>query len=258
MAVSSVRRVVVRTTVGSLATAALLGIAALISPGRFGGLQQRVLLTTLITGITSVLTLCYLATADLRSRWLGVIGGVSAVVAAVCALDMFWGHWQEDPGLALLRTFGVAGILALTLAQFSLLLAVVRRPGAIVRLQQATLVAGTLLAGLLAATVLGWRPNDTQIRLVGVDAILDVLGTLVTIALGMFGAGRRLPETRLVVELPAPLAERARARAAASGQDPVDLVLHVLDQNLDPDAGAEPSVSSGSGPKVIGAGDVRP
>ena len=127
--VSSVRRIVVRLTIGSFAIAALMGITALLVPGRFGSVQGRILMTTLVFGVTSVLMLCYLAIGETRNRWLGVVGGVAAVTSAMCALDMFWAHWQHDPGPGLLRTFGVSGIVALNLAQFSLLLAVIRRGG---------------------------------------------------------------------------------------------------------------------------------
>jgi len=220
--------VVVRLTIGSFAITALIGITALLAPGHFGGVQARILVTTLVVGITSVLTLCYLAISDTQHRWLGVAGGIAAVVSAVCVLDMIWGHWQHDPGQGLVRAFGVSGILALTLAQFSLLLAVVRRGGMVARLLGSTLAAGTVLAGLLIAAVLGWNPGDGAARLIGVVAILDVLGTVVTIALGVFGGERRQGVRPLTVVVPAPLASRLRARAEESGQDPTELVVDAV------------------------------
>ena len=87
--VSSMRGVVVRLTIGSFAISALMGIATLLVPGRLGSAQARVLLTTLVVGVTSVLILCYLAVGNTRHRWLGVAGGIAAVVSAACALDMF-------------------------------------------------------------------------------------------------------------------------------------------------------------------------
>ena len=227
--VSSVRRIVVRLTIGSFAIAALMGITALLVPGRFGSVQGRILMTTLVFGVTSVLMLCYLAIGETRNRWLGVVGGVAAVTSAMCALDMFWAHWQHDPGPGLLRTFGVSGIVALSLAQFSLLLAVIRRGGTVEYLLRSTMAVGTVLAGLLIAAVLGWNAGDAAARLTGVIAILDVLGTVVTIALGVFGRDRRHHATRpLKVELPEPLATRLRARADASGQDPAELVVEAV------------------------------
>lgn len=50
-------------------------------------------------------------------------------------------------------------MVALTLAQFTLLLAVVRRGGTVAHLLRGTLAVGTVLAGLLIAAVLGWNPG---------------------------------------------------------------------------------------------------
>lgn len=241
----SVRRAVIAVTVGSFATAALLGIAALLIPGRFGGTQGRVLLTTLVVGVTSVLTLCYLAIGETRHRWLGVVGGVAAITSATCLLDIIWAHWQREPGDALLRTFGVATIVALSLAQFSLLLVVVRSAGAVARLLWSTLAAGVVLAGLLIAAVLGWNPGEGAARLIGVVAILDVLGTVVSIALGAFGGDRRRrrrPRAReLTVVVPGPLAARLRACAETTGHDATDLVLDAITHYID--SGPTPSVA---------------
>ena len=226
--VSAVRRVVVRLIIGSFAFAALLGILALLVPGRVGSVQGRILLTTLVVGVTSVLALCYLAIGDSRSRWVGLAGGVAALVSAGCALDIVWAHWQHDPGPGLLRTFGVSGIVALTLAQFALLLAVVPRRHDLTGLVRSTVAAGTVLAALLVAVVLGWDPGDGALRVIGVVAILDVLGTVVTIALAVFGSDRRRRTAPLTVVVPEALAVRLRARAEAAGQDPTELVLDAV------------------------------
>jgi hypothetical protein len=222
---SPVRRTVVRLTVGSFSSAALLGVAALLRPGHFGSTEGRILLTTLIVGAGSVLMLCYLAPTGERSRSVGVAGGVAALVSGACALVLVWGRWQQDPPVALLRTFGLSGVVALTLAQFALLLAVVRRRPSVVRLLAATLVAGTVLAGLVSATILGWNPGSAGARLIGVVAILDVLGTVVTMALGVFGAEPRGGDDVLDVRLPGPEAAAVRALAAGSGRSPDDVVL---------------------------------
>jgi len=231
--VSPFRRMVVRLTVGSFAVAALMGIAALLAPGRMGDLEARVLLTTVVIGATNVLMLCYVAIGHARHHWPGVLGGVAAVVAAACALDMVWGHWQHDPDPWLLRSFGVSGVSALTLAQFSLLLAVASRRATITPLLRWTVAVGTVLATLLIAAILGWDPGDAGARLIGVVAILDVLGTVVTIAIAVIGGGDRRTSTLIH---PPPrgdtMSERLRARAEASGRDPAELVLDVLPRSL--------------------------
>jgi hypothetical protein len=216
----ALRRLVLRTVVGSFSFAALLGVVALLAPGHFSGLQGRVLLTTLIVGVTSVLTLCYVAVGGRYGRWVGAAGEAAALVAATSVLLIVWAFWQRDPGPGLSRTFGVSVVLALTLAQFSLLVAVARRPGPVARLLAATLVAGTALAGLLVASVLGWSPNEVAARGYGVVAILDVLGTVVTIALGVFGHEDR----SLTVTLSPGVAAGLRDASAETGRPVRDLV----------------------------------
>jgi membrane associated rhomboid family serine protease len=221
----SVRRVAVRLTIGSFSLAALMGVAALLRPGRFGDTEGRILLTTLVVGVVSVLTLCYLAPTGGRSRLVGAAGETAALVAAACALVFTWPLWQQDPGRGLLRTFGVAAVAALTLAQFSLLLAVVRRRAAVERLITATVVAGTVLAGLVIATILGWDASDAGARAIGVVAILDVLGTVVTMALGIFGRDApRRDDGPLQVTLSPETAALLLARSRATGRPVADLV----------------------------------
>jgi hypothetical protein len=58
-----------------------------------------------------------------------------------------------------------------------------------------------------------------------VVAILDVLGTVVTMALGVFGAEPRGGDDVLDVRLPGPEAAAVRALAAGSGRSPDDVVL---------------------------------
>ncbi len=231
----SVRRAVVRLTIGAFSLAALMGVAALLRPGHFGDTEGRILLTTLIVGADSVLNLCFLAPVGARSRLIGAAGGVAAIVAAACALIFAWPLWQQDPGRGLVRTFGVAVVVALTLAQFSLLLAVVRRRPAVVRLLAATLVAGTVLAGLVIALILGWNASDTGGRTIGVVAILDVLGTVVTMALGVFLRDEpRREDGSLQVTLSSQTAALLRARSAATGRPVADLVDEAVVGYLEP------------------------
>lgn len=248
-----IRRWIVRTTIGSFSLAALMGIIALLGSGDFGEFEGRILLTTLLVGVVSIAVLCYLATAGRRSQPVGVAGGVVVLVPLVCALLMIWGaDWDRGPGEGLARTFGVGSILAATLAQASLLLALCDGARAVVRrLLTATLALAGLLALLTCLLVLGYEPDeDTYFRVLGVVAILDVLGTVVVAALVKFGPSasnterRRLdgaeyggaPGTSL---LPADLAADTAAYAAAHQITSEQVVVRAVREFLTHESGSD-------------------
>jgi hypothetical protein len=219
----------VRLVIGSFSVAALLGVIALLAPGRFGSVQGRVLLTTVIVGATSVLTLCYLAVGATPARWVGVAGEAAALVASSTLLIVVWAFWDRDPGRGALRTLGVSAILAVTLAQFSLLLSFTRRTGVIPKLLAGTLAAGTTLAACLIAAVLGWSPDTSAIRLIGVVAILDVLGTVVTIALAVFGRDERTVSVTLAPEVAAMVLAESAATGRPASQVVDEALAHYFD-----------------------------
>jgi membrane-bound ClpP family serine protease len=123
----------------------------------------------------------------------------------------------------LYQTFGVAITASLTLAQICLLLGLAgaRRPLAPV--MWGTVVLALVVAGLVSAMITGYEPPDGFLRTLGVVAILDVLGTLVTIAVGVFGRVERVAEA-VTVTLPAALAERLRLQSSETGRPVSDLV----------------------------------
>lgn len=185
-----IRRWIVRTTIGSFSIAALMGIIALLSGGEFGPLENRVLLTTLLVGTVSIAVLCYLATAGRRWQPVGIAGGVSVLVPLACGLVSIWGtDLDRGPSEGLGRTLGIGAIVAATLAQASLLLAVADAARTVVtRLLAGTLTMATTLVAMTSVLILGYEPHgNTYFRLLGVVAILDVLGTVVVAALVKFG-----------------------------------------------------------------------
>ncbi len=185
-----VRKAIVRVTIGSFSVAALMGIAALLGAGGFGETEGRILLTTLLVGVVSITVLCYLATAGRPSQPVGVAGGVAVLVPFVTGLLMTWGDVQQGPAEGVLRTFGVGAIVAGTLAQASLLLPIAQSAASrLRRLLAATLFFAAVLALMTSAMVLGADTGDDgYYRVLGVVAILDVLGTVVVAALARFGA----------------------------------------------------------------------
>jgi hypothetical protein len=229
-----IRRWIVRITIGAFSVAALLGIAALLGGGDFGETEGRILLTTLLVGVVSIAVLCYLATAGRRSQPVGVAGGVIVLVPFVTGLVMIWGDLQNGPGEGLLRTFGVGAIVAATLAQVSLLLALGEKANLTARrLLLGTVALAALVAVLTSVLVLGYEPDgDGFYRALGVVAILDVLGTVVGAALMKFGPGASRDESATAVTVPAELAARLDSHVTASGRSRDDIVATALDRYL--------------------------
>jgi F0F1-type ATP synthase assembly protein I len=229
-----VRRWIVRITIGSFSVAALMGIAALLGGGDFGETEGRILLTTLVVGVVSIAVLCYLATAGRPSQPVGVAGGVTAMVPFVTGLVMIWGDLQNGPGEGLLRTFGVGAIVAATLAQVCLLLALGEKAGLLARrLLLGTIALAALVAVLTSMLVLGYDPGgDGFYRALGVVAILDVLGTVVGAALMKFGPNGSSDDRAGSIALPPDLEARLARHAAATGQPRDEVVAVALDRYL--------------------------
>lgn len=181
------RRIVGTIVIASFSVAALLGIVALLSGGDFGETQVKVLLTTVTVGATSLAALCYLAVVGHRLAAVGVLGALSALVCAGTAL---WWIWVSDSWLdeGPWKLFLITLTLALTFAQASLLVAVADRDrlraGLVVTLALASVVAIMLIIPIITEDL-----DDAfgYWRTFGVLAILDVLGTIVLIALGAVG-----------------------------------------------------------------------
>ncbi|MCX6397137.1 MAG: hypothetical protein NTV23_11670 [Propionibacteriales bacterium] len=229
----TVRRIVASLTIGSFSVAALMGIVALLGSGDFGDDQARVLLTTLIVGSASICVLCYLATAGTRWVAVGVLGGIVAVLPVSTALVLVWRHWDGNDVDGLLRAFGIGVVLALTLAQLCLLLALAgARPGLALVLW-ATVAMAVVVAGVVCGLITETIDGDIW-KFLGIVAILDVLGTLVTIALAKFG-GRtepELPDGRVRATLSAAQSAAINERARLTGRPVEDLLVEAVEHYL--------------------------
>jgi hypothetical protein len=218
--------VIVRVTIGSFSLAALIGIIALLRGGEFGQTQFRILLTTLLVGAVSIAVLCYLATAGRPSQPVGVAGGVIVLVPLITALLMIWGDVEHGPSEGVLKTFGIGTAVAATLAQASLLLALGERGRAAVRrILVGTLALAAVLAAMASALIAGFTPAEGGYyhRILGVVAILDVLGTVVVAALMKLGSGD-LERARTEVRLPQDLAQSVAELATKSDQSSDEVV----------------------------------
>lgn len=228
------RRLVLYAVIGSFSLAALMGVVALLAGGAFGETEGRILSTTLVIGLGSLAVLCCFATLDTRFQAVGVVGALSVLVPVVAALYLVWGHWDEDPGTTLLRVLGVGSTVAGTFAQVCLLLAAAGAARRMRTLLWTTVTLAVAMAVVISSLVLEWLDGGQNWRWIGVLAILDVLGTIVTIALARFG-GRREPSAAAAapgarpgvpgtVALPADLASAVARRAAETGTTPERVV----------------------------------
>jgi hypothetical protein len=228
------RRVIVRLTIGSFSVAALMGIIALLSGGEFGETEGRILLTTLLVGVVSVAVLCYLATAGKPFQLVGIAGGVAVAVPFVLGLVMIWGGDTADQPW-LYKPFGVFAVVAATLAQASLLLALCETGGPLVRrILAATLVFATLVA-LMTGYLLVFEDQgvgDWYFRLLGVVAILDVLGTVTVAALMKFGPTTAEVGAGPGLALPPELRARLDAAALAEGRSPSEVAADAVERYL--------------------------
>lgn len=221
-----VRRLVVALTIGSFSVAALMGVIALLGGGSFGEREGQVLLTTLIVGTTSVAMLCYLATSGTRFQAVGAVGGVVVLVPFATSLLTVWGDdWDGD----LARTFGVGVVLAATLAQLSLLLALAGERARVRLVLWATLVLATAVAVLVSGLIITEGGSDGLLRFIGVLAILDVLGTVVTLALALFGKPSA-EDPEAPVRLPRRLEQLVTVSAAERGVSREQVVVDALDR----------------------------
>jgi hypothetical protein len=233
---SGVRQWIVRTTIAAFSVAALMGIAALLRPGSFGQTEGNVLLTTLLVGTVSIAVLCYLSTAGGRYQPVGVAGGVAVVVPFVTGLLLIWMRASDTTGDTIVKVFGVGTVVAATLAQASLMLSLGSR--AEQRVKQtiwATLGLAAVLAVMVSLLILGLDPSsDFYVRVLGVVAILDVLGTVVATALARFGTARAREADRPTgfVALPGPLMARLHEEEQRTGLSATAIVTEALEFHL--------------------------
>lgn len=230
---STFRRVAATLTIGSFSVAALMGIAALLGAGDFGENQARVLLTTLIVGCASICVLCYLATAGTRWVLVGVAGAVAAIVPTATALVLVWSDWEGGDTTGLMKTFGIGLVVALTLAQLCLLLALAGSRRSLAPVLWATVIMAAVVALIVSGLITEAIDFDVW-QLLGIVAILDVLGTLVTIALAKFGGRDEAPaDGRVRLTLSPGQSAGIAARSRATGRPAEELVAEAVEQYLE-------------------------
>ncbi|MFN3708418.1 hypothetical protein [Microcella sp.] len=243
--ISAARKGAIYGIIISFSAAAVVGIVALLG-GDFGETQGKILLTTVLFGAASITALCHLAIADRSMRIVAAAGLLASLAALVTGMVLIWRDWNLPDLDTWLQAFGVAGVLAVSLAHANLLLLLAGRRRRPIRIGlAATLVAIGIVAIMLILPIVteGDIPGDDgdlYWRVFGVIAILDVLGTVVVPVLAIFVrdeprhpvppvAGRTSlhgsddDPNALVLTVPGPIATLLRNEASASGV-PVEVV----------------------------------
>lgn len=222
------RRTAVIFIIVSLSLTALVGIVTLLTAS-FGEVQAKVILTTLLVAGFSITALCHLAVVGRALRVVGFVGIAVSALALITGVTLIWGSWDNwNSGWdTVLKAFAVLGVLALSLAHANLLLLLGDRPSPLIRYG---LIATVALIGVLALLIIlpivtdGRIPGDNDVywRILGVVAILDVLGTIVLPVVSRFTAGGRVAS--VTVRLHGDAAAKLTRIATQRGSTPAAVV----------------------------------
>ncbi len=235
--VRSIRRLAVIFIIVSLSLTALIGIVTLLT-ATFGDLQGKIMLTTLLIAGFSITALCHLAVVDRALRVVGFIGIGASAVALLLGVVLVWFSWDNwNSGLdQVFKAFAIVSVIAVSLAHANLLLLLAERHNPLLRAALFTTVGFIALVALLIILPIateGEIPGENgelYFRILGVAAILDVLGTIVLPVINRF---TRVP-AGITVRLGADAAGKVTRLAAARGLTSdqfVELVVTALPES---------------------------
>lgn len=160
--------------IGSIGVGTVLAIVIVLA-GNWGWIETRILLTTGVIALTSVLGMaCGAAISRLRSWWLPGIGIGLAVLAAALLII---GIWVEPTDGAYWKATTSVSILAVAFAHTSLL-ALARLQDSLRWIQLAAYGAVFLFALMLIGILITETSNDGVVRALAVVGILDAAFTL--------------------------------------------------------------------------------
>jgi hypothetical protein len=174
----SIRRVFLVSLISSLSLSALVAIFIFLV-GNFGEIEVRLLLTTLTIGGYSLTGLCSSVLYDKR-RYTGfaLLGIVVAVIGFLMTVGALWEIVDPEDAWKGVLIFMV---LSFSIAHTSLLLLAKSEHSLVNTLLSATVICIAIVAGMLINLIIGAFNGlgEFYYRLLGVFAVLDVLGTIV-------------------------------------------------------------------------------
>jgi len=164
--------------IAALGLSALVGIYIFL----FGDAEEtemRILTTTLAIGVFSLLGLSC-ATLQNREglRWLSITGVIIPIIAFIITV---YGIWSDSEIKDLWKAAGIATTLAVGLAHVSLLLLIRIKSSKTKYVLAATILFIIIVSVMFINGILcDFEQGEFYFRLLGVFAILDVLGTITT------------------------------------------------------------------------------
>jgi len=173
------KKVFLITMIISLSISALIGIIIFLL-GSFGEIEAKIIFTTLTIGGFSLTALCSSALYG-KHRYVSfsAIGMIVAVIGFLITTLAIWEILDFDK---VGKLIAILIILSASIAHSSLLLLIKSRKTIVNVLLMLTLLFISIVAFMLIILVLSEFDMDFEFyyRLLGVFAILDVLGTIVT------------------------------------------------------------------------------
>jgi hypothetical protein len=192
------RKTFLYLVIASVSVSAILGIVAVLQGGLGGSdsIRSRILLTTVEVDAASALALCCMTTVKSALHRAVRLTGLVTVFAGFALGICF--TWRSLPasgiGDVMRRAGAVSAILAVASAQASLLLLSLSYNRLVRIVVLGTIVCTAAAAELIAnyALIPGFGPGAGYARAIGATAILDGLGTILTVLLRRFSGSPRV------------------------------------------------------------------
>jgi hypothetical protein len=173
--------------IGSLSLSALIGIIIFLF-GEFFGIQGKILLSTLTLAGTSLIGLCCSLLYEKNGKYkLLALGGIcTTIIGFIWTITLIWTFSFSHDFELLFKGFFILLIISFSIAHSSLLLIINSNEKIVRKVLFTTLIFISIVAAMLIILVFFDVDFDFYYRLLGVFAILDVLGTLTTPILNKF------------------------------------------------------------------------
>jgi hypothetical protein len=178
---NQLKRTFILTLIACLVLSALIGIFVLLTSS-FDATDGRILLSTLAVGLFSITGLANLRNFESPKKFRKVYATISTFVslsALVALLLLIW-TFSDNP---IWQPATILSILAVSMAHISLLLPILSTHKVLKTILLITFLCIAIVAGMLIYAVLqsyGDGLSGEYWRILGVFAVLDVLGTIIS------------------------------------------------------------------------------